>query len=248
MGKLRVHNIEAQTGTNVDLGAAGDVVTLASDSLQTNLYKDSGGNTLFQSDGLGTLSNINSGLAGAGWKHIQTQTVIRGTTVTSVDFTSGIDNTYNHYIFVFVDLETTYNGTQLTFTPSTDNGATWGINKTSVGWYVRMTHSGSITQPTMHPASGSQQNSSAVQELNYQWGGNAPSNETAVGFLHIYNPSSTTYLKNYYARVLTFYVTNGENERYIGGYMDTTSAVNGFRFDTVQGDLYGGKFKLYGYG
>ena len=38
MGKLRVHNIEAQTGTNVDLGAAGDVVTLASDSIQTNLY------------------------------------------------------------------------------------------------------------------------------------------------------------------------------------------------------------------
>ena len=40
MGKLRVHNIEAQTGTNVDLGAAGDVVTFASDSIQTNLYKD----------------------------------------------------------------------------------------------------------------------------------------------------------------------------------------------------------------
>ena len=49
MGKLRVHNIEAQTGTNVDLGAAGDVVTFASDSIQTNLYKDSGGNTLFRS-------------------------------------------------------------------------------------------------------------------------------------------------------------------------------------------------------
>ena len=40
MGKLRVHNIEAQTGTNVDLGAAGDNVTIASDSIQTNLYKD----------------------------------------------------------------------------------------------------------------------------------------------------------------------------------------------------------------
>ena len=38
MGKLRVHNIEAQTGTNVDLGAAGDNVTIASDSIQTNLY------------------------------------------------------------------------------------------------------------------------------------------------------------------------------------------------------------------
>ena len=63
MGKLRVHNIEAQTGTNVDLGAAGDVVTFASDSIQTNLYKDSGGNTIFQSNGSGTLSNVPRSLA-----------------------------------------------------------------------------------------------------------------------------------------------------------------------------------------
>ena len=74
MGKLRVHNIEAQTGTNVDLGAAGDVVTFASDSIQTNLYKDSGGNTIFQSDGAGTLSNVNSGLQGSGPNLITTQT------------------------------------------------------------------------------------------------------------------------------------------------------------------------------
>ena len=75
MGKLRVHNIEAQTGTNVDLGAAGDVVTFASDSLQTNLYKDSGGNTLFQSDGAGTLSNVNSAMSGSGPKLILSQTI-----------------------------------------------------------------------------------------------------------------------------------------------------------------------------
>ena len=101
MGKLRVHNIEAQTGTNVDLGAAGDVVTFASDSIQTNLYKDSGGNTLFQSNGSGTLSNVNTGLQGAGPKLITSTTVTSA--VSTVEFT-GITNTYSLYKFVFLNV------------------------------------------------------------------------------------------------------------------------------------------------
>ena len=101
MGKLRVHNIEAQTGTNVDLGAAGDVVTFASDSIQTNLYKDSGGNTIFQSDGAGTLSNVNNRLLGYGPKLITTSS---GDSLTNVDFTTGIDSTYDSYMFVMINL------------------------------------------------------------------------------------------------------------------------------------------------
>ena len=101
MSKLRVHNIEAQSGTNVDLGAAGDVVTLASDSIQTNLYKDSGANTLFQSNGSGTLSNVNTGLKGAGPVLISTTTV--SSAVSSIEFT-GISNTYSLYQFIFLNV------------------------------------------------------------------------------------------------------------------------------------------------
>ena len=101
MGKLRVHNIEAQTGTNVDLGAAGDNVTIASDSIQTNLYKDSGGNTIFQSNGSGTLSNVNSGMSGAGPKLITSTTAPAGTS--NIEFTSGLGD-YDHLMFVFFNI------------------------------------------------------------------------------------------------------------------------------------------------
>ena len=245
MGKLRVHNIEAQSGTNVDLGAAGDNVTIASDSIQTNLYKDAGGNTLFQSDGAGTLSNVNSGLSGAGWKLISTQTVARGSTPTSVDFTSGIDSTYNHYIFLFYNVEISYNGSQLRFYASSDGGSTWGITKTGVGWYGRNTAADSQSGPTLIDST---HNTANPQNFNYQQGGNAPSNETAVGQFHLWNPASTTYVKHYYIRTSTYISIDGNAQQFTSGYLDTTSAINAIRFDSVQGDIYGGKFKLYGYG
>ena len=245
MGTLRVHNIEAQSGTNVDLGAAGDNVTIASDSIQTNLYKDAGGNTLFQSDGAGTLSNVNSGIAGAGWKLISTNTVTRGTAVTSVDITSGIDSTYNHYIILFFNVEITYNGSQLQFYASDDAGASWGITKTGVGWYGRNTAADSQSGPTLIDSTHNTTNS---QRFNYQQGGNAPSNETSVGQVHLWSPASTTYIKHYYMRTSSYYVSDGNNQQFTSGYLDTTSAINAIRFSSVQGNIYGGKFKLYGYG
>ena len=66
MSTLKTHNIEPATGTDVALGAAGDSITVSGDSLTTNAIKDAGGNTLFTSDGAGTLSSVNSGLKGGG--------------------------------------------------------------------------------------------------------------------------------------------------------------------------------------
>ena len=132
MGKLRVHNIEAQTGTNVDLGAAGDVVTLASDSIQTNLYKDSGANTLFQSDGAGTLSNVNSALQGDGPKLIQSETV--SSAVATINFTANIDDTYDEYMFVFVNVSPVTNNVNFMFNASTDGGSNYNVVKTSTAF------------------------------------------------------------------------------------------------------------------
>ena len=63
MGTLRAKTIEPATGSTLTLGASGDTVTVSSDSIKVNTFKDAGGNTLFTSDGAGTLSSVNSGLA-----------------------------------------------------------------------------------------------------------------------------------------------------------------------------------------
>ena len=62
MSTLKSNVIEPATGTNLTLGAAGDTIDVPSDALQLNTWKDSGGNTLFVSDGSGNLSSVNLSL------------------------------------------------------------------------------------------------------------------------------------------------------------------------------------------
>ena len=83
MSSLEAKKIAPATGTTVTLGAAGDTVDVSATALKTNTVKDAGGNTIFTSDGSGTITSINSGFKG-GLTFISSQTA---TGVSSVDFT-----------------------------------------------------------------------------------------------------------------------------------------------------------------
>ena len=102
MSILRTKTIEPATGSTLTLGASGDTVTVSSDSIKVNTFKDAGGNTLFTSDGAGTLSSVNAGLVGgAGPVLISTDTA---SGASSIDITSGIDSTYKEYLFTFKNI------------------------------------------------------------------------------------------------------------------------------------------------
>ena len=92
MSEIKVKTIEPSTGTNLTLGTSGDTIAVSSDSVKLDIWKDSGGNTLFQSDGAGTLSNVNSSFSGAGPKLILSQTADASS---SIEFTANIDSTYD---------------------------------------------------------------------------------------------------------------------------------------------------------
>ena len=86
---------------DLTLGTTGDTVQVTSGaSLNVNTIKDAGGNTIFVSDGSGTLSSVNSGMAGKPGL-ITTNTVTGGA---SSAFTTGIDSTYKLYIFKFYQI------------------------------------------------------------------------------------------------------------------------------------------------
>ena len=240
MGKLRVHNIEAQTGTNVDLGAAGDVVTLASDSIQTNLYKDSGGNTIFQSDGAGTLSNVNSGLSAAGPKLILSQTASGSS---EISFTSGIDSTYDKYMFVYLNVASATNNVQFYGNGSTDGGSTYGITKTMSWWQSWHQESGpsSLNYNTTWDRTGN--TTDAIVLMN---GISNISDQNAAGIMYLYYPSNTTYQKHFLVSANQYHATGiSTNRIFVAGYFNTTSAINAFKFTTSSGN-FSGKIKMYG--
>ena len=238
MGKLRVHNIEAQTGTNVDLGAAGDNVTIASDSIQTNLYKDSGANTIFQSDGAGTLSNINSALLPGGPKLLQTNTISSATAYTA--FTTGIDSTYDHYQFTFINVQPATDATQWQF----QMGSSYNTTMTTVAFYIQHFESGSRSGPELTSAGGRQGNGTSYQMLNEDVANDADA--SLSGELHLFSPSSTTYIKNFYTRIHDYDRQDTAQTRWVSGYFNVTTALTQIRFQFNSGNINAGKIKMYG--
>ena len=67
MSKINADTIEtASPNVDITMGAAGDAVLIPTGAtLKTNTIQDAGGNTIFTSDGSGTLSSIRSGLGGS---------------------------------------------------------------------------------------------------------------------------------------------------------------------------------------
>ena len=239
MGKLRVHNIEAQTGTNVDLGAAGDVVTLASDSIQTNLYKDSGGNTLFQSDGSGTLSNVNSAIAGAGPKLISTNTISSATA--SFEFTSGFDNTYDKYLFVYLNVIPATNAAVFGFQVSTDGGTTYATSVTSTTYYANHYNSDGSHVFNYWTLLG---NATAQQKITMNL--NNTATNAASGTVEMYSPGATTYVKHFGGTCSFYHNNNGAGSLRSNGFFTSSSALNAIKFYFDSGNVTSGIVKMYG--
>ena len=65
------------------------------------------------------------------------------------------------------------------------------------------------------------------------------------GFLRLFNPSSTTFVKHFIARV-SHSASAAQNECYSGGYCNTTAAVTAVRFKFSSGNIDAGDICLYG--
>ena len=95
MTTINVNTI-APSGSTLTVGDSGDTI-VALDEIKVNTVKDAGGNTLWVSNGSGTLSSV-SGFGGA-LNLLSTQTASGSATIS---FTSGIDSTYKEYVFKFI--------------------------------------------------------------------------------------------------------------------------------------------------
>ena len=240
MSILETKKIEPATGTTVTLGAAGETVAISASQLKTNTIKDAGGNTLLTSDGSGTLSSVNSAL-GSTMVFISSQTA---SSSASISFTTGLDNTYDEYVFYFVNIHPGTNAEFLQFQGSTNGGSSYGVNITSTAFsaYVAETGShGTLTYTTARDLA----NSTLYQYLTSGIGADED-DQTASGELHLYAPSSTTYVKQWYSRTSTYEASDFAQSYYMGGYFNTTSAIDAIRFQMTNGNIDDGTIYLYG--
>ena len=244
MAKLRSSNIEPSTGTTLTLGASGDTIAVSSDSVKANTWQDTGGNNLFVSDGAGTVSSVNAGLAGGGFTLISTNTVTNTTTDTIT--ITGMDSTYDEYMFVCNDLRPTNNNMHWRFQVSTDGGSSFGVAVISAFFDARHSEAGT-GGALSYQGTKDQEGQTTYQSFIISIGNDA--DQTGAGILHIYNPSNTTYVKNFVGRGSTYESTDYAGDNYVSGFFNTTSAINAisFQMDTAN-NIQNCVVQMYGVG
>jgi len=220
------------------LGASGDTITVSSDSIKANTFKDAGGNTLFTSDGAGTLSSVNSALSGGGPVLISTSTA---SNVSSVDITSGIDSTYDEYMFVLTDLSGVSSGTLLMQFNAVGGS---GFNESVITSYFQAQHRENDSESGLAYSTGYDAAGTAYATISSYI--HADSDAGASGILHLYNPSSTTYVKHFHSRVTAMHHEDRVTDVFVGGYINTTAAIDEISFKHLSSNLDSGTIQMYG--
>ena len=70
--------------------------------------------------------------------------------------------------------------------------------------------------------------------------------QSGSGFLTLYNPSSTTFVKHFTAQTADIIGVDYTENAFIAGYCNTTSAINAVQFVMESGNIDSGTIKLYG--
>jgi hypothetical protein len=160
----------------------------------------------------------------------------------TISFTSGIDDTYDEYVFKFYDIHGSADS-HFGFNGSIDSGSNYNVTKTTTyfhAWHAEndADHGvGYYTDSDIAQGTG-------FQRLMRHIG--ADNDQCGAGYLHLFNPSSTTFAKNFIA---TTSMSNKDDlfyNPYVAGYFNSTSAIDAIQFKMESGNIDSGIIKLFG--
>ena len=164
----------------------------------------------------------------------------------SVSITSGIDSTYKEYIFVFNNIHPASNLQGFLFNGSTDGGSNYNVNKTTSLFRNRHKESGSDGEQTYDTSRDITGTGGAY--LNALLSNDADG--SLSGYLHLFDPSNTTFCKHFISvtNEMNLYGDSsvGTHNVFVGGYFNTTSAINAVNFTMESGNIDSGTIDMYG--
>lgn len=211
------------------------VALKAADSIASNLTltlpnADGTSGQFLQTDGSGGLSFADAG--GGAWNWISTTTASNSTTV---DITSGLDSTYDHYVIIAENV---------------------AINTAQSYLFIRFYLGGTLnSSATSYEYCYSYINSNAVTNLRGGYDSfirmtdDTYTSPVSSFILHIPRPSNTNSSKYVYGNAMSF--NNGVNFGYyqFAGWQTTVAAstpLTGLQFRFNSGNVNTGTFRLYG--
>ena len=163
----------------------------------------------------------------------------------NISFTTGLDSTYDEYIFKFINIHPATDSAYFQFNGSTDSGSNYNVTKTTT--FFRAVNAEDDSEAHVdYITSDDLAQSTSYQPLVHNGAIGNLSDENACGTLTLFNPSSTTYVKHFICTSSSTHNGNYELNSFIAGYFNTTSAINAINFQMASGNIDDGIIKLYG--
>ena len=192
-------------------------------------------------------NGLEATLSGGDMRFIKKLTASSSSTLSFVDGSSDVvlDSTYKEYIFMFKDIHAGTDSGQFGFKGSTNSGSSYGITKTTT-FFNGLHFENDSTARLGYETGRDLAQSTGLQVMTVNQSDDADSG--ASGFLHIFNPSSTTFVKHFISRVSS--MNTGSNygalDNFMAGYFNTTSAIDAIQFAMDTGNIDAGTITLYG--
>jgi len=194
----------------------------------------------FNNASLANVTALDSSIALGNLTLLSTQTASASA---NISFTSGIDSTYDEYVFKFINIHPATDAVNFQFNFSTDGGSNYNVTKTSTAFRATQDEAGSFTL-LGYDTNGDLAQSTSYQSLTSQLGNE--NDESVSGTLHLFEPSSAVFVKHFLANVNYSYKDPQSVNYYYAGYGNTTSAINAIDFKFSSGNIDDGIIKMYG--
>jgi len=189
---------------------------------------------------LSAITSLPASITSGAMTLLSTQTASSSSTI---DFTSGIDSTYDEYVFKFYDI---HPGSNATFGFQVDTGTNTSYTQNIVSSTFKAYHNEAGGDTSLGYASGDDQaQGSAMQPIALI---STSNDDSASGYLHLFDPSNTTFVKHFFATSNGVKAISGQYSYHMftAGYINTTTAITRVQFKTSSGNIDSGVIKLYG--
>jgi len=195
------------------------------------------------SDGT-TIFDAGAMSVGGSMSFMKKLTASSSATLSFVHGSGGVDfSNYKEYVFTFKGIHPATDNADFMFNLSNNTASNYNVAKTTT--VIRAYHNEDDDEAALDYVTGSDlAQGGGFQQLAEDVGND--NDQTTSGSLHLFNPSSTTFVKHFTSNTNSYNNSNYSVQNIVAGYGNTTSAVDAVQFKMSTGNIDAGDICLYG--
>ena len=175
---------------------------------------------------------------------IKKLTASSSATLSFVDGTDGVvlDDTYKEYYFTFNNIHPATDGAFFGHQADVNGGSSYAQTCTNTFFYARHNENDATA---LIEYSGTEDQAQGTN-INYMFYCGADNDQSGSGYLHIFNPSSSVFVKHFISSAGAGHPSDRVFHIHQAGYYNTTNVLDRFQFKFSSGNIDAGDICLYG--